>query len=175
MRPAPVPYRDLRILTCNRPLVEAEWDMVRRFVARMEREDLRLRFARPLNFGDEATLRRAFDVAAGAGEITWALDETAEIAAIAHRIRVSDVQAELGLIVRSDLKRRGIGEAVLRVILARAAADRVATLSATVLRENYATLRLAAKMGFQPRGFNPLMVDWAIDVGAVAATIRPHA
>jgi acetyltransferase len=171
MRSASIPYRDPRILTLNRPLVEAEWDHVRTFVRRIKREDLRMRFARPLNFCDEVTLRRAFDLEAGAGEIIWALDETAEIAAIAHQITVSHAEAELGLIVRSDLKRRGIGEAVLRGILARAAADRLETMTATVLRENCAALRFAGKIGFQPRGFNQLMVDLTVDVRAAAATI----
>ena len=45
--------------------------MMRTFVRRMEREDLRLRFGHPFDVQDQATLRRLFDVKAGAGEMAW--------------------------------------------------------------------------------------------------------
>lgn len=115
------PYRrrpgEDRTTILDRPLVEAEWDKVRTFVRLREREDLRLRFGRPLNFDDEATLRRAFDLKGGSGEMAWLLDGDAAIAAIAHRITLSRSEAEIALIVRSDVQRRGIGEFLLRQAL----------------------------------------------------------
>jgi|GEM_PF-3471553 len=137
--------------------------MMRTFVRRMEREDLRLRFGHPFDVQDQATLRRLFDVKAGAGEMAWVLDETAAIAGIAHRIMVSPAEAEIALIVRSDLQRRGIGELLLREVLARSARQGVKTLSASVLRENHATLRLAAKIGFAPRQASTWNA-WAIEL-----------
>ena len=137
-----------------RPLREGEWDLVRAFVRRMTQEDLRLRFGHPIDFNDEATMRRFFDVRAGTGEIAWVLDETSAIAGISHRIMVSPDEAEIGLIVRSDRKRRGVGECLLRAMLARSARQGLKTLSAVVLRENRALLRLAAKIGYAPRGAN---------------------
>jgi GNAT superfamily N-acetyltransferase len=165
------PSRGRRIIILDRSLVEAEWDMVRAFVQRMERNDLRLRFGRPLNLGDEVTLRKAFDIAAGVGEMAWALDEAAAIAAIAHRIRISRSEAEIGLIVRSDLKRRGIGEFLLRAMLARSAREGLKTVSASVMRDNHGALRLAAKVGYGLREPSALTVELIFDVErATAAT-----
>jgi RimJ/RimL family protein N-acetyltransferase len=157
--------RAKRITLLDRPLVEAEWDMVRRFVRRMEREDLRLRFGHPLDLCDEITLRRAFDIKAGVGEISWLLDETAAIAGLAHRIMVSRAQAEVGLIVRSDLKRTGIGELLLREMLARSAQQGLETLSGLVLSENRAMLRLAAKIGFAPRQVCAFTAELTLELG----------
>jgi GNAT superfamily N-acetyltransferase len=143
-------FGEIKVL--GRPLAGAEWDMVRAFVRRMKRNDLRLRFGYPLNFDDEATLRRAFDIKAGSGEMIWALDQAATIAGLAHRITVSPAAAELALIVRSDLKRQGVGEFLLRKMLARSARQGITTLGASILRENRAMLELAAKIGYVPRG-----------------------
>jgi GNAT superfamily N-acetyltransferase len=165
--PANAPSRGERwIVVRDRPLLEAEWDMVRDFVRRLDAEDLRLRFGCPRDFRDEAVLRCAFDIASGVGEISWVLDGMAAIAGIAHRIRVAPAEAEAGLIVRSDLKRVGIGEFLLRAMAARSARQGLKTLSAMVLRENYPMLCLAAKLGCVPRAECPWSVTFALDIGA---------
>jgi len=143
--------------------------MVRAFVRRMEREDLRLRFGRPLNFDDEATLRRAFDIEGGAGEIAWLLDDKAAVAGMAHRIIVSRSEAEIALVVRSDVKRRGIGEFLLRHTLARSARQGLKTLSGVVLWENRAMRRLAAKIGFVPRLGNAWTLELTLDLARTMA------
>jgi acetyltransferase len=137
-----------------RPLTESEWELVRAFVRRMTKEDLQLRFGHPIDFNDEATMRRFFDIRSETGEIARVLDETSAIAGISHRILVSPQEAEIALIVRSDRKRRGIGECLLRAMLARSARQGFNSLSAVVLRENRAVLRLAAKVGYVQRAAN---------------------
>ncbi len=157
--------RDERTILIDRPLTEAEWDMVRAFVRRLEREDLRGRFGHPCDFGDEATMRRFFDIAAGVGEIAYVLDKAAVIAGLAHRIMLSPSEAEVALIVRSDLKRAGIGEFLLRETLARSARQGLKTLSALVLWENRAALRLAAKIGYVPRQVSTWALELKFEVG----------
>jgi acetyltransferase len=182
MRPQPIadpqsrmaPSRAYRpaVTVIERPLGEAEWDLVRAFVRRLEREDLRLRFGHPLNFGDEATLRRVFDIKAGCGEISWLHDEPAVIAGLTHRVMVSRAEAEVGLIVRSDVRRTGIGEFLLRAMLARSARSGLETLNGSVLLENRAMLRLAAKVGFMPRQVCTFTAELTFDLGrANAATV----
>jgi GNAT superfamily N-acetyltransferase len=165
--PANAPWPgERRVVVRDRPLTEPEWDMVRDFVQRLDVEDLRLRFGARRDFCDEAILRPAFDIASGVGEISWVRDGTAAIAGIAHRILVSSAEGEAGLIVRSDLKRRGIGEFLFRDMAARSARQGLKTLSAMVLRENYPMLRLAAKLGSVPRAECPWSVTFALDIGA---------
>jgi ribosomal protein S18 acetylase RimI-like enzyme len=141
----------------TRPLGETQWQMIRTFVGRTDRDDLRLRFGQPLDFTDDATLKRFFDVGGACGEQVWALDDAGDICGILHRVRTSPSAAEIALIVRSDRKRRGFGEQLLRTALARAVEQNLTTLRAYVLGENSAMLRLARKVGFvaqKPAGFS---------------------
>ncbi len=156
---------EVRTTILDRPLLEAEWDLVRAFVRRSRHEDLRLRFGSPRNFQDEAILRRTFDIKAGNGEVVLLFDEAAAIAAIAHRIVVSRTEAEIALIVRSDLKRRGIGEYLLRQALVRSAEQGLRTLTGMVLWENRAARRLAAKIGFAPRQACAWSLELAFELG----------
>jgi RimJ/RimL family protein N-acetyltransferase len=165
----------------TRALTEPDWDMVRAFVRKTSRESLRLRFGQAVNFTDDATLKRFFDIKAPAGEMIWMLDEVGGICAIVHLARLSPGQAEIALVVRSDRARRGIGEAVLRAALARAARQGLRTLSAVVLHENTAMLRLARKTGFVPRKSLGIAVELEFDLcqdfprnaGAVAVSSPP--
>jgi len=69
------------------------------------------------------------------------------------------------LIVRSDLQRAGIGEFLLRETLARAARQRLEALTAFVLWENRAALRLAAKIGYVPRQVSAWALELTFEVG----------
>jgi acetyltransferase len=155
------------IVVLTRALTEPQWDMVRAFVRRTSRESLRLRFGQAADFTDDRTLKRFFDIAGRNGEMIWTLEEGGAIGAIAHLARLSPAEAEIAVIVRSDRARRGIGERLLRTTLARAAERDLSTLSALVLHENTAMLRLARKVGFEPRKSCGLAVELEFDLGRV--------
>ena len=144
--PYPIPFRYDRLRIVAGPLSEAQWDCVRAFVRHTEADDLRRRFGYPLAFDDEFTLRRAFGINFD-GEMLWSLGEDGAIAGICHRVQMSPEEAEIALIVRSDLKGFGIGESLLGKVLTRAARQGVKTLHASVLRDNTPMLRLAMKAG----------------------------
>lgn len=129
------------------PLTEPDWDKVRAFLRRTNRESLRLRFGQTADFRDERTLRRFVDIDGRSGEMIWVLEEGGAICAMAHLVRLSPEQAEIALIVRSDRQRRGIGERLLRTTFARAMRHDLKTLTALVLYENTAMLRLARVRG----------------------------
>jgi acetyltransferase len=135
----------------------------------MEREDLRLRFGCPWDFQDEAILRRAFDVTQR-GELALLLDQTAALAAMVHRIMLSPSEAEIALIVRSDLKRRGLGEFLLRRTLARSARQGLKTLTGVILWENRPMRRLAAKVGFVPAQAGTWTLELTRDADSEAGT-----
>jgi RimJ/RimL family protein N-acetyltransferase len=138
---------------------------VRAFVRRTSRESLRLRFGQTADFCDERTLRRFFDIDAANGEMIWMLEEGGAICAIAHLVRVAPGQAEIALISRSDRARRGIGERLLRITLARAAQRDLETVTALVLYENRPMLRLARKLGFEVRKSPGLTVELELKLG----------
>jgi acetyltransferase len=150
LRPAPAPYRIPfrydRLEIVRRPLSDAQWDKVRSFVRQIDRDDLRRRFGHPLAVDDEFTLRRAFGIRSG-GEMLWSLATDGAIAGICHRVPISPQDAEIALIIRSDLKGFGIGEFLLRSVLKHAGRQGLKTLHASVLRDNTPMLRLAMKLG----------------------------
>jgi RimJ/RimL family protein N-acetyltransferase len=153
-----------------RALTESEWERVRAFVRRTSRESLRLRFGQAADFLDDHTLKRFFHIEDGRGEMIWMLEQGGAVCAIAHLVRLSAAEAEIALIVRSDCTRRGIGEKLLRVTLAHAARQGLATLSALVLHENTAMLRLARKVGFEPRKSCGVAVELEFDLGQICDT-----
>jgi len=152
------------IVVLTRALTEREWDMVRGFVRATSRESLRLRFGQAADFTDDRTLKRFFDIKAPYGEMIWMLEEGGAICAIVHLAHLSPGRAEIALIVRSDRARRGIGEELLRATLARAARQGLRTLSAVVLHENTAMLRLARKTGFAPTESLGLAAELELDL-----------
>jgi GNAT superfamily N-acetyltransferase len=163
-----------RTITLTRPLSEAQWRKIRTFVGGTNRDDLRLRFGQPLDFADDAILRRFFGVGGACSEQIWALDDAGDISGILHRVRTSPAAAEIALIVRSNLKRRGVGEALLRTALARAAAQNVTILRAYVLGENSAMLRLARKVGFVAKGRTGFSVELEFNLQPVTRGVRPE-
>jgi len=165
--PCRIPFRYQRRAVIVPPLSEAQWNCVRTFVGQTARDDLRWRFGYPLAFDDDATLRRAFGIKSG-GEMLWALDENGAIAGICHRVLISPADAEIALIVRSDLKGFGIGEYLLRAVLARAAAQGLKSLSASISRDNWPMLRLAVKVGCELREAHGETVEIAFAPGSRA-------
>ena len=148
------------LVVLNGPLGGVEWDLVRSFVRHMTYVDIGRRFGRAIDLQDEITMRRFFDVQTGIGEIAWVLDDRRDIAGIAHRIATSYAEAEAALIVRSDLRRQGIGEFLLRETLSRAVRQGFDTVNASIFRENRAAIRLASKIGYSLRQAS----IWSLDV-----------
>jgi RimJ/RimL family protein N-acetyltransferase len=156
-----------RTMVLAAPLGASEWAMIRAFIGKTDRDDLRMRFGQWLDFHSEPILKRFFDVGDNSGELVWALDENGDISGILHRVLISPCEAEIGLIVRSDLKRTGIGETLLRTALARALRQNLKTLRALVLGENRAMLRLARKIGAVPRQSAGLSVELEFDLSQI--------
>ena len=67
-------------------LNDAEWDLMRAFVRKLDRTDILMRFGRPLDLQQDFILKQFFDIRVGLGEIVWSPDEHGEIAGLLHRI-----------------------------------------------------------------------------------------
>jgi acetyltransferase len=141
-----------REIVVSRVIDEPDWELVGIFARSMRRSDLRLRFGAQIDPTDDLTLRRFFGVAADTGDVAWLFDSAGFIAGMSHRVRVARATAEVALVVRSDLKRVGLGRRLLDELIVRSTREGLATLSGFVLWENRPMLALARQAGFASRG-----------------------
>jgi acetyltransferase len=139
-----------------RRLRSTERDACDAFFGRLHRHDVLWRFGGPRSSGacllpGRVASRRslAFAAASSSGEILGILN-----------IEYLDpVTAEIALIVRSDLKRRGIGSALLAHMMTWAQTAGLKRLVGHVLAENRIMLRLAIAAGFRRAGGDQVLVE----------------
>lgn len=123
------------------------------FFHHLEAEDLRLRFFRVVKTPDHATLARLtqIDYAREMCFIaTRERDGQAETLGVVRAIADPDGErAEYAIIVRSDVKGAGLGQALMEKLIAYARQRGIAELWGTVLANNVAMIDLARRMGFE--------------------------
>ena len=136
---------------------EDEEDAIRYFLSRLEAEDLRLRFggARPPR--EPAALRHRLGLSDPRSTVLLSLDTAGAIAGMASLALASAGMAETAVIVRSDLKRRGVGTALMGRLVRQARMSGLTGLMAMVLYENLPARRLVRRLGFRQIG--PLDMD----------------
>jgi acetyltransferase len=132
-----------------RPVRPEDRDAVEAFFARLEPEDMRMRFFAPLREIPRATLARLMDLD-GEREIALALEVAPGAFAGIARLSAERglARAEFAVAVRSDLKRRGIGRLLMTRILDHARARGIGEVTGSILRENVAMVALARDLGF---------------------------
>jgi ribosomal protein S18 acetylase RimI-like enzyme len=118
-------------------------------------DDVRLRFGRPLALDDRDTLRRVFGLDEGRIETIGAFDPGGHVLALASVAWVEPGAAEIALIVRSDLKRRGLGATLLAHVIKSARGAGFRRLVAHIGPDNTAIRRLVRRFGFELDGGHP--------------------
>ncbi len=116
-----------------------------RFLGRLAPEDVRLRMGHLIRF-DRKLCARLLEFDRSREEAFVALDAAGAAILGVGRI-VLDAGGEIAVIVRSDMKHRGIGEALLDRLLRFARASGLAEICAYVMHENRPMLSLARKHG----------------------------
>ena len=88
---------------------EDEEDVIRCFLSRLEAEDLRLRFGGGAPLREPAARRRRLGLGDPRSAVLLSLDAAGAIAGMASLALATAEMAETAVIVRSDLKHRGVG------------------------------------------------------------------
>jgi len=130
-----------------RPLQRADEDAYRRVLHPPDGEDLRLRLGGTARRVEESCIRRFFTVDSRREEVRVALDRCGEIIGVGRLAFAPE--AEIALIVRSDLKRRGVASALLDALREVARRRGISRLHGHVLAENYPMLEFARRHGFR--------------------------
>jgi acetyltransferase len=130
-----------------RPLRPGDRAAYWRFAAALSREDIRQRFGGAVR-ADARLLERLlnFDPAAEEAFAAFAADG-AMLGAMLGVARIVFAAAEIAVIVRSDMKHRGIGEALLFRLVRFCRERGIDVLHGFVLDENLPALTLARKHG----------------------------
>jgi acetyltransferase len=129
----------------DRPLIEE-------FLARIDSEDLRMRFfggfrAVPPTLLDH--LLRIDDPERLVLVVIGTDGGRREVLAVGRAHTSADTTAELALLVRSNLKGLGLGAALLARLIAHCRSRGISLLVAEVLQQNARMLRLAERFGFR--------------------------
>ncbi|HXY98217.1 MAG TPA: GNAT family N-acetyltransferase [Steroidobacteraceae bacterium] len=146
----------------------------RRFLGRVSPEDLRTRFLAAVHELPEPELvhfthidyerEMAFVALASEGP------EAGEILGVARACAGADnTAAEFAVLVRSDLKRQGLGTLLMRKLIRYCREHGTGELWGSVLAENPAMLHLAEKLGFRVRRRELNVVEVVLDLQATSA------
>ena len=134
-----------------RPLRPEDEPLLKGFLQQVSIEDMRMRFFAPIRHLDHILLARLTQLDYGRAMAFAAFDDaTGEILAV---VRVhADANYEKGeyaVLVRSDLKGRGIGWALMQLIIRYAQNEKLRIIEGQVLRENTTMLAMCRELGFE--------------------------
>lgn len=132
-----------------RPIRPADARLYPDFLARVSADDLYLRFRERFRTLPDDLLIRLTQLDYDRDIAFIATESSGELAGIARYAADPDlVEAEFGLLVRSDLKRLGLGRALMDQLIRYGRAHGIGRLVGSVLRENRAMVEFARRMGF---------------------------
>ena len=155
MRPYPSEWERHIVLGENwrifiRPMRSYDEDLVRRFLAHVTADDLRLRFFAPIKEFGQAFIARLTQIDYERAMALNAIDEaTGEM--IGGVRLVADANRETGeyaVLLRSDLKGRGLGWKLMELIIEYARTEGMRRIEGQVLGENRVMLRMCRELGF---------------------------
>jgi len=126
------------------------------FVRRVSVEDFRLRFFSPLRQLPHTEMARFTQIdyeREMAFIATRQMDDHSETLGVVRAITDPDnLRAEFAVLVRTDMKGQGLGEALMRKIIAYCRQRGTREIVGDILRENQAMRALASELGFHPVG-----------------------
>ena len=153
-----------------RPIRPEDAELYPRYLERMDPEDMRMRFLIPLRTLTRDTLIRLTQLDYDRDIAFVALEmATGELAGIARYSAEPDGEtAEFGILIRSDLKGRGIGRILMTRLIDYAHAEGIGEIDGFVLSENEAMLDFCRTLGFTIAGApgDPAMKQVRLTIGA---------
>jgi acetyltransferase len=136
-----------------RPVRPQDEPLATTFATKLTQEDIRLRLFSPRKDFSHAFMARLTQIDYAREMAFVAIhEETGELLGVSRLIADPDyVRAEYGIIVRSDLKGKGLGWELMQHLLAYARAEGLRELFGTVLAENAIMLKMCEELGFDVR------------------------
>jgi acetyltransferase len=133
-----------------RPVRPEDEPLYKRFFARVSDEDLRLRFFAPVKDFNHAFTARLTQIDYARAMAFIALDPSSNemLGAVRMHADANYETAEYAILLRSDLKGRGLGWSLMQLILEYARGEGLKRIHGQVLNENTTMLRMCRELGF---------------------------
>lgn len=133
-----------------RPVRPEDESLYKRFFPRVSKDDMRLRFFGPVKDTGHAFIARLTQIDYGRAMALLAIDEVyGELMGVVRLHCDPDHQTgEYAILLRSDLKGRGLGWSLMEIIIDYARKDGLKRIRGDVLRENTVMLNMCKKLGF---------------------------
>jgi acetyltransferase len=153
----PYPKEWERRLTLNngagvlvRPVRPEDEALFREFFENVTQEDLRLRFFAPLKDFSHLFIARLTQIDYGRAMAFVAIDESSGKMLGGARLHANADydRGEYAILVRSDLKGRGLGWLLMQLLIEYARAEGIRTIEGQVLSENTTMLKMCKELGF---------------------------
>ena len=133
-----------------RPIRPEDESTIRQFLGQVSREDLRLRFFAPMKLFDHEFIARLTQLDYARAMAFVAFDgKTNELVGVVRLDSDSIYEnGEYAILLRSDLKGRGLGWALMQLIIEYAKAEGLKRISGDVLQDNTVMLAMCRELGF---------------------------
>jgi acetyltransferase len=154
----PYPKQWERLITATdgshvflRPVRPEDEELMLQFFDHVTAEDLRLRFFAPVKHIGHTFVARLTQLDYARAIAFVALDEPSGemLGTVCLHADANHQNAEYAILVRSDLKGRGLGWLMMRTIIEYARTEGLRRVEGQVLRENTTMLTMCAELGFQ--------------------------
>jgi acetyltransferase len=136
-----------------RPIRPEDEPLIHEFLRHVTSQDLRLRFFAPIKEFSHEFIARLTQLDYARAMAFVAFDETTNEMVGVVRIHSDSIyeSGEYAILLRSDLKGRGLGWALMQLITEYAKSEGLKAISGDVLQENTVMLEMCRELGFQVR------------------------
>jgi acetyltransferase len=155
-----------------RPMRPEDEPAIARFLAEVDPEDVRLRFFHAVKDFSHSFVARLTQLDYARAMAFVALDPAAGTIVGAVRLHSDSLyeSAEYAILVRSELKGRGLGWSLMQLLIGYARSEGLKRLFGEVLHENVTMLSMCRELGFSvTSGEDPAVANVTLDLGHPAA------
>jgi len=132
-----------------RPIRPDDEHRLERFLARIDPEDLRLRFFVPVKEFGHIFISRLTQLDYARAIAFVALQSGEIIGVVRLHCDANHERGEFAVLVRSDLKGHGVGWQLMKLVVEYARAEGLKVIDGQVLRENSTMLKMCLELGFK--------------------------
>ena len=134
-----------------RPVRPDDEDLIRDHLAHVSKEDLRLRFFDSIKEFSHQFIARLIDLDYARAMAFVAIDEATKepLGVVRLHADTPHETGEYAILLRSDLKGRGLGWSLMQLIIEYAKSEGVKRISGQILQENTVMLKMCRELGFK--------------------------